>query len=148
MSVYDRDVILVREGLAFNALAGYYDPDEPTLGPLCGVPVTNPIPAFPAVPPIPSTLTSTMSEEGCNYTAVVEFTSPLLGSITINRGFVGVDVNVEGKDYRVVNTHLEVREIPPGNTGTRIIPCRARGHRAKVLFPAPAGIRPKHNPRD
>ena len=107
VSIVDRDVILVREGVAFTALSGYYDPNEPTLGPLCGVPVSNPVPVL----PFPPTLESTVSEDGCNYTAVAEFKSPLIGKITINRGFVGVDVTVRGKDYRVVNTHLEVREL-------------------------------------
>jgi endonuclease/exonuclease/phosphatase family metal-dependent hydrolase len=53
------------------------------------------------------------SEEGCNYFNVAQFPS-LLGLITIERGFVGVDVTVRGKDYRVVNTHLEQRELFSG----------------------------------
>ena len=107
VSVSDRDVILVREDVEVTSIPG-----------LCAIPVTNPIPMIPLFPP---TLSSTVSEDGCNYTAVVEFNSPLLGPITINRGFVGVDVTVEGETYRVVNTHLEVRELPPGNTESRIV---------------------------
>ncbi|MEJ2102351.1 MAG: endonuclease/exonuclease/phosphatase family protein [Desulfobacterales bacterium] len=113
VSVTDRDVILVREGIAVTDLTGYFN-----TGGLCGVPVPTPDSAS---PPFPPTLTSTVSRHGCNYTAAVEFESDLLGPITIPRGFVGVDVTVRGEIYRVVDTHLEVREVPPGNTNSRIL---------------------------
>jgi endonuclease/exonuclease/phosphatase family metal-dependent hydrolase len=113
VSVIDRDVILVREGIEYDRLEGLAID-----GGLCGVPVPTPDSAS---PPFPSTLTSTVSMHGCNYTAVVEFISDLLGPITIYRGFVGVDVTVRGENYRVVDTHLEVREVPPGNTSSRIL---------------------------
>lgn len=58
-------------------------------------------------------LCSKSSGEGCNYLNVAQFTS-LLGLITIERGFVGVDVTARGKDYRVVNTHLEQKELFSG----------------------------------
>ena len=82
VSVSDRDVILVRE-----------DVEVTSIPELCAVPVRNPIP----IPAFPPTLSSTVSEDGCNYTAVVKFSSPLLGPITVNRGFVGVDVTVGGR---------------------------------------------------
>jgi endonuclease/exonuclease/phosphatase family metal-dependent hydrolase len=105
--VLDRDVILVREGVDFTPLTGNYDPETGTGG-LCGVKIPNPAP----VPPFPETLTSTPSEDGCNYTIVAQVPSPIDPddpdeTITIERGFVGVDAMVRGKTYRFVNTHLE-----------------------------------------
>jgi endonuclease/exonuclease/phosphatase family metal-dependent hydrolase len=95
--VLDRDVILVREGVDFRPLSGNFATDG-----LCGVPIPITVPGF------PPTLMSTESEDGCNYSVVVQVPSPLgPDPITIERGFVGVDVTVRGKDYRVVNTHLE-----------------------------------------
>lgn len=51
------------------------------------------------------------SDDGCNYQFVVDLA--LIGRI--ERGFVGVDVNVNGRAVRFVNTHLETRDgpIPP-----------------------------------
>ncbi|MCP5110774.1 MAG: hypothetical protein GY953_08075, partial [bacterium] len=107
--VLDRDVILAREGVDFTPLAGNYDPETGTGG-LCGVEIPNPVP----VPPFPPTLMSTPSEDGCNYTIVVEVpTSPPLPKITIKRGFVGVDATVRGKAFRFVNTHLESMQPGP-----------------------------------
>jgi len=45
---------------------------------------------------------------GCNYQVVAE-ASTVFGPIAQERGWVGVDATVAGKDYRFVNTHLEVR---------------------------------------
>ena len=119
--VFDRDVILVREGVSWENLSGSYS----TSG-LCGVPIENP--AFDeAIPELgPEYLQSIPSEyeygdeigDGCNYTVVVQVPSPIdfvdpleEPVITIKRGFVGVDVTVRGKDYRIVNTHLEQNQI-------------------------------------
>ncbi len=103
--VLDRDVILVREGVASTPLAGDF-----TAGGLCGFPITNPVP----VPPLPATLMSTPSEDGCNYTIVAEVpTLPPSDTIAIKRGFVGVDATVRGKTYRFVNTHLEGMQPGP-----------------------------------
>jgi hypothetical protein len=56
------------------------------------------------------------SEDGCNYQFVlpVELTTPL-GEIALNfeRGFVAVDATVGDRNYRFVNTHLEVRDPAP-----------------------------------
>jgi hypothetical protein len=114
VSVVDRDVILAREDVEATSLPGLFAD-----GGLCGEgPDPIPNPAFPILGP--PNLVSTPSEDGCNYTVVAGVTTSPLGPITINRGFVGVNVTVGGKDYRVVNTHLEVRELPPGNTFSRI----------------------------
>ena len=102
--VVDRDVILVREGIDFSLIAG-----------LCGVPIPNP--AFGSIGP--QILQSTPSEGGCNYTISAELTSPV-GSISIKRGFVGIDATLRGKTYRFVNTHLEQRELAPGRPDTGI----------------------------
>jgi len=48
------------------------------------------------------------SDDGCNYGIVVELA--LIGRI--ERGYVGVDVTVNGMPYRFVNTHLETRDPP------------------------------------
>ncbi|MGE0826159.1 MAG: endonuclease/exonuclease/phosphatase family protein [Candidatus Binatia bacterium] len=43
---------------------------------------------------------------GCNYQFVAT-----VGPITLERGFVGIDATIKGRDYRFVTTHLEVREV-------------------------------------
>lgn len=48
------------------------------------------------------------SDDGCNFYTVVPL--PLIGRI--ERGYVGVDVTVNGSPYRFVNTHLETRDPP------------------------------------
>jgi hypothetical protein len=48
------------------------------------------------------------SDDGCNYFYVVDL--DLIGRI--ERGYVGVDVTVDGSPYRFVNTHLETRDPP------------------------------------
>jgi len=51
------------------------------------------------------------SDDGCNYQVVVDLAP--IGRI--ERGYVGVDVTVNGRAVRFVNTHLETRDgpIPP-----------------------------------
>ena len=87
VTVTDRDVILVRSDVA----------SEPV--PYSSLPCAQP---------------SVDGGPGCNYFVVAEATTPL-GTITIERGWVGVDVTVGGKDYRFVNTHLEVMDPDPTN---------------------------------
>jgi endonuclease/exonuclease/phosphatase family metal-dependent hydrolase len=101
--VLDRDVILVKAGLSYTRLGGNF-----LAGGLCGV------------PPLPATLQSTPSQDGCNYTVVAVVNSPV-GSITVERGFLGVDVKVGKKTYRVVNTHLEQQQPDPTNPSSAII---------------------------
>jgi hypothetical protein len=54
------------------------------------------------------------SGDGCNYTVVATVETPV-GDIAIERGWVAVDATIRGKDYRFVNTHLEVQELEEGN---------------------------------
>ena len=52
------------------------------------------------------------SLDGCNFSVVAE--ASLAGfPISIDRGYVGVDVAVNGTDYRFINTHLEVQHPSP-----------------------------------
>lgn len=111
ISVVDRDVILVREGVHFTPLSGNLG-----FGGLCGVPVLNP--AYGLIGP--EFFQSTSSKDGCNYTIVAQVNSPV-GLITIERGFVGVDAIVRGKKYRFVNTHLEERQPDPDDPNSAII---------------------------
>ncbi|MBT8098570.1 MAG: hypothetical protein KJO82_02410 [Gammaproteobacteria bacterium] len=48
------------------------------------------------------------SADGCNYNAVAPVSIAGI-PINIERGFVGVDATIGGKDYRFINTHLEVK---------------------------------------
>ncbi len=53
--------------------------------------------------------------DGCNYYYALGPVTTPYGDIFIERGYVGVDATVGGKNYRVVNTHLEDKSavIPP-----------------------------------
>jgi endonuclease/exonuclease/phosphatase family metal-dependent hydrolase len=53
------------------------------------------------------------SGPGCNFVAR---TSDL-----VPRGFVAVDATIDGKDYRFVNTHLEIKYPIPGNPLSSVI---------------------------
>jgi len=64
-----------------------------------------------------------VSLDGCNYQNVI--TAQIPGpddpiDLPIERGFVAADARVGGKNYRIVTTHLELREPVPGNPITRI----------------------------
>lgn len=54
------------------------------------------------------------SVDGCNYLIVAE-ANTAVGPIRQERGWVGVDATIAGKDYRFVNTHLEVQNPDPTN---------------------------------
>ena len=65
-----------------------------------------------------------VSVDGCNYSTVLEVEVPLgfaTVPVSVERGFVGVDVILDDATYRVVNTHLEVFEPVPGYTPSRAI---------------------------
>lgn len=47
------------------------------------------------------------SLDGCNYSTVLT-----AGPVTVERGYVGVDTTLHGTDYRLVTTHLEVKNAP------------------------------------
>lgn len=86
VNTIDRDVILVREGLT-----------------------ATPVP-YSAVCARPSA----DGGPGCNYQVIVTAPTPV-GDFAVERGFVGIDVTVNGRAYRIVDTHLEVPEIDPTN---------------------------------
>ncbi|MFO1392536.1 MAG: hypothetical protein U1F09_02050 [Steroidobacteraceae bacterium] len=89
VTVVDRDAILVRRDVAKSASVVPY-------GASC---------AYPSV-------------DGCNYDIVAETT--IAGqTVRIERGFVGIDLRVGKSAYRVVNTHLEVRDPDPGNPASQ-----------------------------
>ena len=90
VTVLDRDVVLVRDDLAAGAAPVDFA-DFQSLG-ICTKP----------------------SVDGCNFQTVASANSPI-GPIAIERGFVGVDLNIEGTAYRFVNTHLEVQRPDPSN---------------------------------
>lgn len=52
------------------------------------------------------------SQDGCHFEAIAQAMT-LIGPINIERGFLAVDAQVNGKSYRVVNTHLEVQSPSP-----------------------------------
>lgn len=91
LTAFDRDVILVRDGI--EAAPVDFQRFEP---PTCVL----------------------VSEDGCNYQWAASGDSPL-GPVAILRGFVGIDATINGRDYRIVNTHLEQREPDPGNPLSR-----------------------------
>lgn len=91
VTVIDRDVILVRRDLEGAASVVPY-------GSYC----SNP------------------SLDGCNYDFVAS-TSIAGQEVRIERGFVGIDLNLGSSKYRVVNTHLEVRAPDGSNPYSRIV---------------------------
>jgi endonuclease/exonuclease/phosphatase family metal-dependent hydrolase len=92
LSVADRDAILVRAGLRANA-----------------------------VDFVPTGARTKPSDQGCNYvTAPAPLRTPA-GTIAIERGFLAVDVTVQGHAYRVFNTHLEERLLAPSLPDTRLL---------------------------
>lgn len=86
LRVRDRDVILVRQGLAFRPVPFSKSCARPSLD---GGP-------------------------GCNYRVIAQAHTPV-GEIASERGFVGVDLTVRGRAYRFVNTHLEIPDVDPSN---------------------------------
>jgi len=92
LSALDRDVILVREGID-AAPVNFQGFDSM----ICVLP----------------------SADGCNYQVALSASSPIIGTVSLLRGFVAVDVTVNGQAYRIVDTHLEQREPDPGNPFSR-----------------------------
>jgi hypothetical protein len=90
VTVVDRDVILAREDVA-----GAVTPVP--LSQVCGKPSADGGP-------------------GCNYVEAAAIPEGLpLAGLEFKRGYVAVDADWGGRTYRVVNTHLEVRNLDPGN---------------------------------
>lgn len=78
------------------------------------------------------------SDQGCNYTVAPDPFATPLGSIAIERGFLAVDVTVEGRAYRVFNTHLEQRLLAPNLPQTRLLQVgQANQLLVAALTPAP-----------
>ena len=106
VSVTDRDVILVRDDIA------------------------------PSVVPVPYSSFCAMPSEdggpGCNYQVVVEVNTAV-GPINIERGWVGVDATVGDRDYRFVNTHLEVLNPDPTNPLSSVFQTAQAGELIAVL---------------
>ncbi|NJD30906.1 MAG: hypothetical protein FIB04_03385 [Gammaproteobacteria bacterium] len=114
LTVMDRDAILVRQDLA------------PFAAPV-------PLAANPACRP---------SLEGCNYIAVPTVTTSL-GDITVERGYAAIDLLLAGQPYRIFATHLEQRELVPGNVESRVLQRLQAAELVQVAdgFPALPGTR-------
>jgi hypothetical protein len=84
------------------------------------------------------------SLEGCNYVAVPTIITAL-GPVTIERGYLAVDMLVDDSIFRVFGTHLEVRQLIPGPAGepTRVLQRLQAAELAQtaLLFPAAPGTR-------
>lgn len=61
-----------------------------------------------------TSICSKPSEDGCNYQVTASATTPA-GDIPIERGFVAVDAMIGNRNYRIFNTHLEVKGEDVGN---------------------------------
>jgi len=73
------------------------------------------------------------SADGCNYSFVVEAPTPL-GPIAIEHGFVAVDATVNGKTYRLANTHLEVQFPDPTNPLSEIFQAAQAAELLQILL--------------
>jgi endonuclease/exonuclease/phosphatase family metal-dependent hydrolase len=132
---------LAAEGADYEAVATVRNLDTTTAtlnsSPLGGIPfVIDQVPALltssdrdvilarvdTVIDPVPVSFPCLESEDGCNYQAAapVALTTPS-GDLELDfrRGFVAVDATVRGKDYRFVNTHLEIHEPAPGIPASR-----------------------------
>jgi hypothetical protein len=116
LSVVDRDAILVRSDVA---------------------PMAQVVPLALGCP-------GRESLEGCNYIAVPTIVTAL-GPVTIQRGYLAVDMLVDDSIFRVYGTHLEVRQLIPGPAGepTRVLQRLQAAELAQtaLLFPAAPGTR-------
>lgn len=111
VGVLDRDVILVRRGLAFTPVPFSATCARPSLD---GGP-------------------------GCNYQVIAHAHTPV-GDIAVQRGFVGIDLTVRGRAYRFVDTHLEIPDIDPSNPlSAAIQAAQARELIAVLAATSPAG---------
>ncbi|MBW2287033.1 MAG: hypothetical protein JRG90_04330 [Deltaproteobacteria bacterium] len=116
VNIYDRDVILARSDIAGSATPVDFTVFQP-FG-ICLKP----------------------SADGCNYQLVATATLP--GGVTISqeRGYVGVDVTVGEKDYRFINTHLEVQR-PDGTDLSSIVQAAQAQELITTLANVPHGNR-------
>jgi hypothetical protein len=70
------------------------------------------------------------SVDGCNYAVLAP--TPLPAVPFIPRGWVGVDATVDGKDYRFIDTHLEVQR-PDGTDASSIVQALQAAELIQVL---------------
>lgn len=54
------------------------------------------------------TVCPTRSEDGCTYQVTATADTPI-GPLPVPRGFVGIYAMVSGSEYRIINTHLEIK---------------------------------------
>lgn len=113
LSTADRDAILVRRGLPANWV--------------------NFAPYGACAKP---------SDQGCNFQTAPGPLSTPLGPISIERGFLAVDVRVKGKAYRVFNTHLEQRFLDPSLPETRLLQVGQAGELAGIALATWDGAKP------
>jgi hypothetical protein len=113
LSVADRDAILVRSDVAGTASA------VPLASGGCRA-----------------------SLEGCNYEAVPTIVTAL-GPVTVERGFVAVDLTVDERPYRIFATHLEQRQLVPGDDPSRVLQRLQAAQLVQTAlgFPAAPGTR-------
>jgi endonuclease/exonuclease/phosphatase family metal-dependent hydrolase len=80
------------------------------------------------------------SADGCNYRAFAEIVTAY-GSVAWRRGYVGVDLSFDGRDYRIVNTHLDPRFPLPGNPLSRFLQTAQAAELVQVLhYTTPPGV--------
>lgn len=60
------------------------------------------------------------SLDGCNYLVVANAPVPI-GSLAIQRGYVGADIRVGHRNARVITTHLELRLPDPTNPASPVL---------------------------
>jgi endonuclease/exonuclease/phosphatase family metal-dependent hydrolase len=111
----DRDVILTRADVRLLPSA-----------PLCPVPAASGV--------------TGVAASGCHYTTLLPLPPSIGGAVL--RGYVGVDVKVQGVRYRVVTTHLEVMFPDPTNLLSMGIQAAQATELLQVLaFQQPPGTR-------
>lgn len=76
---------------------------------------------------------------GCNYSTYATADLPF-DTLILERGFVAVDVDVNGAVYRVVNTHLEVENLDPANPLSPLIQSAQATELKAVLDSFPGAV--------
>lgn len=69
---------------------------------------------------LPGLTGCTASDQGCNFAYPPTFDTPM-GPIAVARGYLAVDITVQGMALRVFNTHLEQRLLAPDLPQTRLV---------------------------
>lgn len=80
------------------------------------------------------------SAQGCNYQVFLEAETPVGAKLKVERGFVAVDATIDDKDYRFVNTHLEVYQPDPTSPLSRVFQAAQAGELIQTLaYTTPPG---------